>query len=96
MQAEITSAKFSTNTQQPLDEFFASVARLKAGVDQDWLSECQDFSVSATLDPFFPGFIYLRVYLGSTSDDACDWQMNGSFLVTPDQVSQFANALLSV
>ncbi|PCR94475.1 hypothetical protein C1X59_17120 [Pseudomonas sp. FW215-R2] len=96
MQAEITSEKFSADIQQPLDAFFASVAQIKVGVDQDWLSESQDFSLSATLDPFFPGFIYLRVYLGSTSDDACDWQMNGSFLVTPEQVSQFAKALLSI
>ncbi|WP_054064245.1 DUF6228 family protein [Pseudomonas asplenii] len=97
LHAEITSEKISaTDNPKALDEFFASVAQLEEGVTQDWLSESQDFAISAFLDPLFPGFVFLRVYLGSTSNDDCDWQINGSLLLTPTQISVFATELMSI
>ena len=97
LHAEIASEKFSAgDAQQPLDEFFRSAARLEEDVTQDWLSEGQDLAFSAGRDPLFPGFVFLRLYLGSTSDDDCDWQINGSLLLTPTQIELFAEKLKQI
>ncbi|PJY97015.1 hypothetical protein COO64_08660 [Pseudomonas donghuensis] len=97
LHAEITSERISAaDNRHPLDEFFASVAQLEEGASQDWLSESEDLAFSICLDPVFPGFAFLRVYLGSTSDDDCDWQIKGSLLVTPTQVEIFAKDLSAI
>ncbi|WP_339471120.1 DUF6228 family protein [Pseudomonas sp. EL_65y_Pfl1_R83] len=94
LHAEITSEWISSaDNQHLLDGFFASVSQLEEGVSKDWLSESEDFAISACLDPAFPGSVFLRVYLGSTSDDGCDWQINASLLVLPSQVERFAKEL---
>ena len=91
-----SDALASSGNRHPLDEFFASVAQLEEGASQDWLSESEDLAFSICLDPVFPGFAFLRVYLGSTSDDDCDWQIKGSLLVTPTQVEIFAKDLSAI
>lgn len=97
LHAEITSEWISAaDNQHLLDEFFASVAQLEEGASKDWLSESEDFAISACLDPAFPGFVFLRVYLGSTSDDGCDWRINASLLVLPSQVERFAKDLSTI
>ncbi|UNM22900.1 hypothetical protein K0P33_21870 [Pseudomonas sp. ArH3a] len=97
LHAEITSERIcASDNRHPLDEFFASVVLLEEGDSQDWLSESQDLAFSICLDPAFAGFVFLRVYLGSTSDDDCDWQINGSLLVTPTQVETFAKELSAI
>ncbi|WP_350024072.1 hypothetical protein [Pseudomonas protegens] len=97
LQAEILSEKDSAgDVQQPLDEFFMLVAQLEEGITQDWLSESQDLAFSASRDPLFPGLVFLRIYLGSTSDDDCDWQINGSLLLAPTQVALFAEKLKQI
>ena len=94
LHAEITSEWISAaDNQHQLDGFFASVAQLEENASKDWLSESEDFAISAGLDPAFPGFVFLRVYLGSTSNDGCDWQINASLLVLPSQVERFAKDL---
>lgn len=97
LRAEITSEWSSAaDKASRLDEFFASVAQLEEAASKDWLSECEDFALSACLDPDFPGLVSLRVYLGSTSDDDCEWQINASLLVTPSQVEHFAKDLSAI
>ncbi|MBS7562713.1 MULTISPECIES: hypothetical protein [Pseudomonas] len=97
LHAEIASEKTSAgDVQQPMDEFFRSLAQLEEGTAQDWLSEGQDLAFSASRDPLFPGLVFLRIYLGSTSDDDCDWQINGSLLLTPTQVALFAEKLKQI
>ena len=97
LHAEITTEWFSSADHQPrLDGFLASVGQLEDGVSKEWLSESEDFALSACLDPHFPGLVFLRVYLGSTSDDDCDWQINGSLLVLPSQVERFAKDLSAI
>lgn len=93
LHAEIASESISSSdNRRRLDEFFASLAPVEKA-SQDWRSETEDLAFSACLDPFFPGFVFLRVYLGSTSDDDCDWQINGSLLVTSAQIETFAKDL---
>ncbi|WP_265533894.1 hypothetical protein [Pseudomonas saponiphila] len=97
LHAEIVSEKDSVgDVQQPLDEFFMLAAQLEEGITQDWLSESQDLAFSASRDPLFPGLVFLRIYLGSTSDDDCDWQINGSLLLAPTQVALFAEKLKQI
>ncbi|BAQ81251.1 hypothetical protein [Pseudomonas sp. St29] len=97
LQAEIASEKNSAgDVPQPLEEFFMLAAQLEEGVTQDWLSEGQDLAFSASKDPFFPEGVFLRIYLGSTSDDDCDWQINGSLLLTPPQIALFAEKLKQI
>jgi hypothetical protein len=97
LHAEITTEWTSSADHLPrLDGFFASVGQLEEGVSKEWLSESEDFALSACLDPHFPGLVFLRVYLGSTSDDDCDWQINGSLLVLPSQVERFAKDLSAI
>ncbi|WP_242487085.1 DUF6228 family protein [Pseudomonas sp. TH32] len=94
LHAEITSEWISAaDNQHLLDGFFTTIAQLEEGDSKDWLSESEDFAISACLDPAFPGFVFLRIYLGSTSDDGCDWQINASLLVLPSQVELFAKDL---
>lgn len=59
-------------------------------------SESEDFALSTCLYPHFPGLVFLRIYLGSTSDDDCDWQINGSLLILPSQVERFAKDLSAI
>ncbi|WP_236190757.1 DUF6228 family protein [Pseudomonas pharyngis] len=93
LHAEITSESISSSdNRHRLDAFFTSIAPSEDD-SQDWRSETEDLAFSASLDPSFPGFVFLRVYLGSTSDDDCDWQINGSLLVTPAQIEMFAKDL---
>jgi hypothetical protein len=97
LQAEITTERTSSADHQPrLDGFVASVGQLEEGVSKEWLSESEDFALSASLDPHFPGLVFLRVYLGSTSNDDCDWQINGSLLVLPSEVERFAKDLSAI
>ncbi|UCZ86195.1 hypothetical protein LGQ10_07805 [Pseudomonas sp. L5B5] len=37
----------------------------------------------------------LRVSLWSTADDASDWQVNASLLLSPDQLQAFARQVLA-
>lgn len=74
-------------------QYFRDVARLRGERSHDWISECQDLSFSAQADPAFPGHILLSVYLGSTSDDDCDWQVKGTLLLSPQQIADFAELL---
>lgn len=93
LHAEITSESISSSdNRHRLDAFLSSIAPSEDD-SQDWRSETEDLAFSASLDPSFPGFVFLRVYLGSTSDDDCDWQINGSLLVTPAQIEMFAKDL---
>lgn len=97
LHAEITSEKNSgADNQQSLGEFFTSVAQLNDETPHGWLADSEDLAFSAFLDPVFPGFVFLHVYLGSTSDDDCEWQINGSLLVTPAQVEVFAKELSAI
>lgn len=97
LHAGITSERTSAvDNLRLLDDFFASLAQLEEGTPKDWLSESQDFAVSARLDPAFPGLVFLRVYLGSSSDDDCNWQINASLLVLSSQVERFAKDLSAI
>lgn len=94
LNAEMTAEKYPAYSKdKELCEFFGLAAQLIEGNTCDWLSECQDFAVFVSTDALFPGQISLRIYLGSTSDDDCDWQINGSLIVEREQLSRFAEEL---
>ena len=94
LNAEITTDQYPADSrQEALSEFFTLVAELTEGNTRDWLAQCQDLAINASADALFPGQILLRLYLGSTSDDDCDWQINSSLLATPEQVRRFAQKL---
>ncbi|WP_271103456.1 hypothetical protein [Pseudomonas tohonis] len=74
-------------------QYFKAVARIDGEQTHHWLSECQDLNFSASIDPAFPDQILLSVHLGSSSDDDCDWQINGTLLLSSQQIDDFAEAL---
>jgi hypothetical protein len=74
-------------------QYFKAVARIEGEQTYHWLSECQDLNFSASTDSAFPDQILLSVHLGSTRDDDCDWQINGTLLLSYQQVDDFAEAL---
>lgn len=76
-----------------LATFLATAASIKLGESPEWLSFCQDLSFSASMEPGFDGLILLKVYIGSNSDDECDWQINASLLVEPEKLYSFALAV---
>ena len=101
--AQLTGTKFlaevavgnepSSEEAGPLAAFLEKAASFKAGQAANWLSLCQDLGFTVTVEPEFSGRILLRVYMGSNSNDECDWQVNASLLLRPEQLRRFASAV---
>lgn len=76
-----------------LAHFLANAASVNQGQSFDWLSFCQDLCFKVSSEPEFENYIFLRVYMGSNSNDDCDWQVNASLLLRPEQLYHFALAV---
>ncbi len=61
----------------------------------EWRSFCQELSITVSTEPAFSGFVLLRVNMGSTSDDECDWQLSATLKLKPQQLIDFAAVLAS-
>lgn len=89
--AEITTGNEpSAEESGPLANFLANAASVKAGQSLEWLSSCQDLRFTVSSEPEFEDYIFLRIYIGSNSNDECDWQVNATLLLRPDQLYHFA------
>lgn len=74
----------------PLATFLAESASLQTGQSFEWLSLCQDLAFTVSAESEFGSLLLLRVYMGSNSNDECDWQVNASLLLRPEQLRSFA------
>jgi hypothetical protein len=76
-----------------LADFLRESAFLQTGSCSEWRSACEDLAFTVSAEPEFLGSILLRVYMGSNSDDDCDWQVDVSLLLSPEQLRSFANTV---
>ncbi|WP_025131394.1 hypothetical protein [Pseudomonas sp. PH1b] len=77
----------------PLPDFLRLAADLSSGTPLQWRSMCLELGFQASVSTFAAAPLMLRVFMGSTSDDECDWQVNASLLLCPVQLREFADAL---
>ena len=73
-----------------LAHFLANAASIEKSQSLEWLSFCQDLRFKVSSEPEFENYIFLRIYMGSNSNDECDWQVNAALLLRPEQLYQFA------
>jgi len=92
--AEITAGNEpSAEESGQLAHFLANAASVKTGQSLEWLSSCQDLRFTVSSEPEFENYIFLRIYIGSNSNDECDWQVNAALLLKPEQLYHFALAV---
>ena len=92
--AEITAGNEpSAEESGQLAHFFANAASVKTGQSLSWLSSCQDLLFTVSSESEFENYIFLRVYIGSNTNDECDWRVNADLLLRPEQLYHFALAV---
>lgn len=92
MTADATSA---AENGIPLASFLTETAYRLTEQTAEWRSFCQELSVTVSTEPEFTGFVLLRINMGSTSDDECDWQLSATLKLPTEQLIGFAACLAS-
>lgn len=96
LQAVITADSTpATEYDIALPDFLAKAAHQPIANISEWRSLCQELAITVSTEPEFSGFVLLRVNMGSTSDDECDWQLSATLKVKPQQLIDFAAVLAS-
>lgn len=90
--ADVTPA---VENDLPLADFLATAVHQITEHKAEWRSFCQELSITVSTEPAFSGFILLRINMGSTSDDECDWQLSATLKLKPQQLIDFAAVLAS-
>lgn len=78
-----------------LAEFFLQAAQALPEEPLQWRSACLDLALQVTAGADWQPLRILKVSLWSTADDASDWQVNASLLLSPDQLQAFARQVLA-
>ncbi|MES2791651.1 MAG: hypothetical protein V4719_18675 [Planctomycetota bacterium] len=76
-----------------LSSFLKKAALRQTALPAERRSLCEDLAFTVSNEPHFEGFLLLRVYIGSNSDDESNWQVNASLLVTPEKLLSFASSV---
>jgi hypothetical protein len=78
---------------EKLSSFFSKASHAQSNGPAEWLSFCQDLAFTVSTEPEFNNALFLRIYMGSNSEDESDWQVNASLIVTKEQLLSFASSI---
>lgn len=78
-----------------LAEFFLQAAQALPEEPLQWRSACLDLALQVTAGADWQPLRMLKVSLWSTADDASDWHVNASLLLSPEQLRRFAGEVLA-